>query len=67
MKGNMDYQEVIDGINEIMNREMGMFIFPDYTQDNDLWIELQDYQHEDWHQLVMLLKVIYAAVLLYSR
>ena len=44
-----------------------MLIFPDYTQDNDLWIELQDYQHEDWHQLVMLLKVIYAAILLYSR
>ena len=111
----MDYQEVIDGINEVMNREipmllslteeqvsvrrnsqnrtvkmlvghlidsasnnhqrmvrlqyaprcghsmpnteMGMLVFPDYTQDNDLWIELQDYQHEDWHQLVMLLKL----------
>ena len=38
------------------NTEMGMLVFPDYTQDNDLWIELQDYQHEDWHQLVMLLK-----------
>ena len=111
---NMDYQEIIDGINEVMNfeipmllslteeqvsvkrnsqnrtvkmlvghlidsasnnhqrmvrlqyaprcghsmpnTEMGMLVFPDYTQDNDLWIELQDYQHEDWHHLVMLLK-----------
>lgn len=38
------------------NTEMGMLVFLDYTQDNDLWIALQDYQHEDWHQLVMLLK-----------
>lgn len=38
------------------NTEMGMLVFPDYTQDNDLWIALQDYQQEDWHQLVMLLK-----------
>lgn len=38
------------------NTEMGMLVFPDYTQDNDLWIALQDYQHEDWHTLVMLLK-----------
>ena len=38
------------------NTEMGMLVFPDYTQDNDLWIQLQDYQHEDWHQLVLLLK-----------
>lgn len=110
----MNYQEVIDGINEVMNREiplllslteeqvsvkrnsqnrtvkmlvghlidsasnnhqrmvrlqyaprcghsmpnteMGMLVFPDYTQDNDLWIALQDYQHEDWHQLVTLLQ-----------
>ena len=28
--------------------EMGMLVFPDYTQDNDLWLQLQDYQHEDW-------------------
>ena len=34
-----------------------MLVFPDYTQDNDLWIALQDYQHEDWHTLVMLLKL----------
>lgn len=27
------------------NTEMGMLVFPDYTQDNDLWIQLQDYQH----------------------
>ena len=39
------------------NTEMGMLVFPDYTQDNDLWIALQDYQHEDWHSLVMLLKL----------
>lgn len=38
------------------NTEMGMLVFPDYTQDNDLWIQLQDYQHEDWQTLVMLLK-----------
>ena len=38
------------------NTEMGMLVFPDYTQDNDLWIGLQDYQHEGWHTLVMLLK-----------
>ena len=36
---------------------VGMLVFPDYTQDNDLWIQLQDYQHEDWQQLVMLLKL----------
>ena len=24
------------------NTEMGMLVFPDYTQDNDLWIQLQD-------------------------
>ena len=37
------------------NTEMGMLVFPDYTQDNDLWITLQDYQHEDWQTLVQLL------------
>lgn len=36
------------------NTEMGMLVFPDYTQDNDLWISLQDYQHEDWNQLLAL-------------
>ena len=35
--------------------EMGMLVFPDYTQDNDLWLQLQDYQHEDWQTLVQLL------------
>lgn len=28
--------------------------FPDYTQDNDLWIAIQDYQHSDWKNLVLL-------------
>ncbi|MBK8800729.1 MAG: DinB family protein [Fibrobacteres bacterium] len=26
--------------------------FPDYRQDNDLWIRLQNYQQADWGQLV---------------
>lgn len=38
------------------NTQMGMLVFPDYTQDNDLWIHLQDYQHEDWKTLVELWK-----------
>ena len=38
------------------NTEMGMLVFPDYTQDNDLWLELQDYQHEDWDTLLSLWK-----------
>ncbi len=25
-----------------------LLFFPDYTQDNDLWIVLQDYQNADW-------------------
>ena len=29
-------------------------IFPDYTQDNDRWIAIQDYQHADWKNLVLL-------------
>ena len=36
------------------NTDMGMLTFPDYTQDNDLWIHLQDYQHEDWSELIEL-------------
>lgn len=36
--------------------DMGMLVFPDYTQDNDLWIGLQDYQNEDWDQIVSLWK-----------
>ena len=39
------------------NTEMGMLVFPDYTQDNDLWIQLQDYDHEDWQQLVTLVNL----------
>lgn len=31
-------------------------IFPDYTQDNDRWIAIQDYQHADWKNLVLLWK-----------
>jgi predicted protein tyrosine phosphatase len=30
--------------------------FPDYTQDNDRWIAIQDYQHADWKNLVELWK-----------
>ena len=26
--------------------------FPDYQQDNDLWIALQDYQNADWANLI---------------
>ena len=38
------------------NTHMGMLVFPDYTQDNDLWIAIQDYQHADWLQLLNLWK-----------
>lgn len=31
-------------------------IFPDYRQDNDLWIALQDYQHTNWEDLIQLWK-----------
>lgn len=31
-------------------------VFPDYTQDNDRWIAIQDYQHADWKNLVLLWK-----------
>ena len=31
-----------------------LLFFPDYTQDNDLWIALQDYQNEDWANLIQL-------------
>ena len=37
---------------------VGMLVFPDYTQDNDLWIALQDYQHYDWKALVELWKCV---------
>lgn len=33
-----------------------LLVFPDYRQDNDLWIALQDYQDEDWNELVSLWK-----------
>ena len=36
--------------------DVGMLVFPDYTQDNDLWIQLQDYRSYDLHQLVQLWK-----------
>lgn len=35
------------------NKEL---VFPDYTQDNDLWIAIQDYQHADWSSLIQLWK-----------
>lgn len=38
------------------NTDMGMLVFPDYTQDNNLWLHIQDYQHEDWHLLLTLLQ-----------
>jgi hypothetical protein len=31
-------------------------VFPDYRQDNDLWIAIQDYQHADWNNMVQLWK-----------
>ncbi|MFT3739908.1 MAG: hypothetical protein QM786_14225 [Breznakibacter sp.] len=33
-------------------------VFPDYANlgNNDRWITIQDYQHEDWHSLVQLWK-----------
>jgi predicted protein tyrosine phosphatase len=31
-------------------------VFPDYTQDNDRWIAIQDYQHADWENLIRLWK-----------
>ena len=30
--------------------------FPDYTQDNDRWIAVQDYQHANWKNLLGLWK-----------
>ncbi len=33
-----------------------VLVFPDYQQDNDLWIALQDYQNADWHGLIQLWK-----------
>lgn len=31
-------------------------VFPDYRQDNDLWIALQDFENEDWGDLIQLWK-----------
>lgn len=31
-------------------------VFPDYTQDNDRWIAIQDYQHAGWENLIQLWK-----------
>ncbi|MDR0894069.1 MAG: DinB family protein [Prevotellaceae bacterium] len=33
-----------------------LLFFPDYRQDNDLWISLQDYQNADWCNLIQLWK-----------
>ena len=33
-----------------------VLVFPDYQQDNDLWISLQDYQQADWRNMVLLWK-----------
>jgi len=33
-----------------------ILFFPDYTQDNDRWIAIQDYQHTNWKNLVELWK-----------
>lgn len=35
-----------------------LLFFPDYRQDNDLWIALQDYQNEDWNNLIQLWKFL---------
>jgi len=31
-------------------------VFPDYRQDNDLWIAIQNYQISDWSNLIQLWK-----------
>ncbi len=33
-----------------------MLVFPDYRQDNDLWIKLQNFQNEDWNNMIQLWK-----------
>lgn len=33
-----------------------LLLFPDYCQDNDLWIDLQDYQNADWNNVIQLWK-----------
>jgi hypothetical protein len=34
-----------------------VLVFPDYQQDNDLWIALQDYQNADWQTIIQLWKM----------
>ena len=31
-------------------------VFPDYRQDNDLWIAIQNYEKSDWKNLIQLWK-----------
>ena len=31
-------------------------VFPDYTQDNDLWIAIQHYESADWKNMIQLWK-----------
>lgn len=33
-----------------------LLLFPDYRQNNDLWISLQDYQNADWNNMIQLWK-----------
>ncbi len=33
-----------------------LLFFPDYRQDNDLWIAIQDYQNAEWTNLIQLWK-----------
>ena len=40
----------------IPDGERGLLVFPDYTQDNNLWLQLQNYQNENWNTLVQLWK-----------
>lgn len=35
------------------NKEL---VFPDYRQDNDLWIAIQNYKESDWNNLIQLWK-----------
>jgi len=35
------------------NKEL---VFPDYRQDNDLWITIQNYQESNWNNLIQLWK-----------
>lgn len=33
-----------------------ILVFPDFRQHNDMWIALEDYQNEDWDDLIQLWK-----------